>query len=140
MAQIDIEVMVDVEELMKDSSASSIIEHIKMLDDQTDNAYLNHNKSNLVSRVYPGDTLRWSIVPVKQGMEITLLKIIINDDSKWFIEEQDNILSVDPTTQTITGTISNSVIPGEICSYSIFYIIKDLGPISHDPLIEVRIH
>lgn len=140
MAQINIEVLIDAEELIQSNTTGHIDEEfVIMTDDQIDDVYMDGKLSHLVTRVEQGDVLTWTI-KTRSGVLVYFEDITINSKKKWFTEEGGKPV-IDPSKTKITGTISKKIRPGDVCSYSLsFSMGLELNGIwNFDPLIEARI-
>ena len=140
MAQINIEILVDADELIQSNTTGQIgKEYVIMTDDQIDDVYLDGDVSHLVTRVEQGDVITWTI-KTRTGVLVYFEDIVINSKKKWFSEEGGKPV-IDPSKTKITGTISKKIKPGDICSYNlIFSMGAELnGMWNFDPFIEARI-
>jgi hypothetical protein len=141
MAQININLLLDAENLIKSNVKDFIDDnYVIMTDDQIDDVYVDCNASQLIARVNIGDELIWTIKS-RSGIAVYFNEIIINCKKRWF-EEEGGKPVIDPSRTKITGTISKDIKSGDVCSYTLrLSLDENLNEFwSFDPLIEARTH
>ncbi len=104
MATINIHVVVDTKNLIK-KGVSSIISDtdIVITDDQLDDVYLDGKENNLITKVYPGDKLIWTLKS-RTGEVLRFSGFEIGKKT-WF-KEKGGVPEIDITGRRMTGTIA----------------------------------